>query len=192
MYLSVIDLKMIQVIVHDNLLAFFCLKKQMLAWIIFGILILVLVGFLVIPIRLYANTISKQYFARIGHLAKAYLEEDKKEIIRFRIRVLGYQFILYPLKKKGKRSKIKTSKKRAAKRKHNVRQVFRMVKALKVHTFELNLDTGNYFTNAKLYPVFGFINHHFANCQINYQGVNYLIIDIRSRPITLLRSFIHY
>jgi hypothetical protein len=125
-------------------------------------------------------------------LAKAYLEGDKKEIVRFRFWVLGYRFFLYPFKKKTSRKAIEEPKKKMKKRKFNVKRVFRLVSAFKIHAFELNLDTGNYVTNAQLYPIFGFFNHHFATCQINFKGINSLVVDIRSRPLTVLKSIIHF
>lgn len=182
---------MISVIVHLNPHAFFCPKKMMWILAVVGILILVLIMLLFIPIQLYINTTTNQYFARVGYLAKANLEGDTKEILRFRIRAFGYQFFLYPLKKKKHRKKIAKPKKKTKKKKLKTRRLVQILNAFKLNAFELNVDTGNYVTNAKLYPVIGFANHHFANCQINYKGINYLVFDIRSRPFTILRSFIH-
>ena len=182
---------MIQVIVHLNLDAFFCAKKMIWLLAIVGVLILVLTMLLFIPIRLYVNTKANQYFASFGNLIKAFLEGDTKEILRFRIRVVGFEFILYPLKMKKKPKKKAEPFKKTTGKRPKPRQLFRVLKAFELKKFELNVDTGDYVTNAKLYPIFGFVNHHFARCQINFKGINYLVFDIRSRPLTLLKSFIH-
>ena len=161
-------------------------------WVVLGVLLLVIIGFLFLPLQLYFNTIKNEYFVRLGHLAKAYLEGDKEEIIRFRLWVLGYQFFLYPLKKKASRKTIERPKKKVKKRELNIGRILQIGRAFKIHEFELNIDTGNYVRNAQLYPLFGFLNHHIAHCQINYRGTNSLVLDIRSRPFTILKSFIHY
>jgi len=165
----------------------------MWALVVLGVFVLVLIGLLFMPIQLYTNTITNQYFARIGHLAKAQVEGDAAEIIRFRIWVIGYEFFFYPLKKKRKRKKKieEPDKGRKGIKRFKPRSFGKILKAFKLKQFELNVDTGNFVANAQLYPVFGFFNHHIANCQINYEGINSLIIDIRSRPVTVLKSFIN-
>jgi len=164
----------------------------MWVWILVGVVLLAVIGILFIPMQFYVNTLNHLYFARIGHLAKAYLEGDEKEIIRLRIRFFGLQFFWYPLKLKRSRKRVENPNEKVKKRKPRAQRIFQLIKAFKVYDFEMNVDTGNYVTNAQLYPVFGFFNHHIAKCQINYEGNNSLIIDIRSRPITVLKSFIHY
>ena len=164
----------------------------MWVWVVLGVLLLVMVGLFFLPLQLYLNTIKNEYVVRLGHIAKAYLESDKKEIIRFRIRVLGYQFFLYPLKTKGSRKAIETPKKKVRKKNFKGKRIFQLARAFKIHAFELNVDTGNYVTNAQLYPLLGFLNHHLARCRINYEGNNSLVMDIRSRPVTILKSIINY
>ncbi len=163
--------------------------------IILGVLLLFLIGLLLIPLQLYINTNSKTYTASVGHLAKAYVEGDPDEIIRIRMRVLGYQFFLYPLKKKDKakkKIKKKTKPKPSYKKlKKGGQWALRFLRSFKIKEFWLNVDTGNYVRNAQLYPIFGFVNHFYVPCGINFQGVNSLIIDLRSRPWNIIKSFIH-
>ena len=164
--------------------------------IVLGALLLLLAGLLLIPLRLYINTGSKIYSVQVGHLAKAYVEEDIVEIIRIRMRFLGYQFFVYPLKKKksaGKKPKKKSKPKASPlKLKKKGRWALRFLRSFKLKEFWLTVDTGNYVRNAQLYPVFGFINHFYLPCSINFQGVNCFIIDLRSRPWTIIKSFIHF
>ncbi len=162
-------------------------------WILIVLLFLFVTMLLFIPLQLYINTATNDYFIRVGHLARGFLEADDKEIIQFRIRVIGYQFYLYPLRMKspGKKKK-KIPKKTTRRRKFEARKLVRILMAFKINRFDLSIDTGNYVTNAQLYPFFGFVNHHFAKCQINFEGINYLIFDVRSRPFTVLKAFINH
>ena len=164
--------------------------------IVLGVLLLLLAGLLLIPLRLYINTASKIYSVQVGHLAKAYVEEDTVEIIRIRMQVLGYQFFVYPLKKKksARKKPKKKSKPKVAplKLKKRGQWALRFLRSFKLKEFWLTIDTGNYVKNAQLYPVFGFINHFYLPCSVNFQGVNCLIIDLRSRPWNIIKSFIHF
>ncbi len=164
--------------------------------IVLGLLLLLLIGLLLIPLRLYINTNSKTYTASVGHLVKAYVEGDPLEIIRIRVRIPGYQFFLYPLKKKdnGKKKIKKKSKPKPSRQKlkKKGKWVLRFLRSFKLKEFWLTIDTGNYVKNAQLYPIFGFINHFYLPCGVNFQGVNCLIVDLRSRPWNIIKSFIHF
>ena len=164
--------------------------------LLLALVILMVIGLLLIPLQLYINTSSKIYSARVGHLAKAYVEADTVEIIRIRMRVLGYQFFVYPLKKKkSARKKLKKKRKPKAPYK-NLKKggqwVIRFLRSFKIKEFQLNVDTGDFVRNAQLYPIFGFINHYYLPCSINFQGVNTFVLDLRSRPWNIIKSFIHF
>ena len=165
-----------------------------IVYVFIGLLILILILLLFARIRFYINTTSKSYTVQLGYLVKAGLEEDKVEIIKVRMNVLGYKFNLFPLRKKKKKVRKKELQKKSSRKKgiNRLRLMPKVLKAITIKEFEWNLDTGNYVTNAKLYPLFGFLSHHFAKCNINFNGKNSLVIKIESRPITILKSFVHF
>ena len=166
------------------------------ALLLLALVILMVIGLLLIPLGLYINTSSKTHSAQAGPLAKAYLEEDPVEIIRIRMRVLGYQFFVYPLKKKksfrGKLKKKSNPKVTYKKLRKRGQWVIRFLRSFKIKEFRLNVDTGDFVRNARLYPIFGFVNHYYLPCSINFQGVNTLVLDLRSRPWNIIKSFIHF
>ena len=158
---------------------------------IFGVLLLLIVLFLLLPLQLYINTDSNQYFAQMGYVAKASLQGDEAEILRVKMQILGYRFFLYPLRRKKDLGKKGSPRNKSRRKKPGGRWFIQILKAFSIRKFELNLDTGDYVINAKLYPLFGLVNPYLANCKVNYQGNNYVVCDLRSRPWKILRSFIH-
>ena len=55
--------------------------------IILLFLILLIVGLLFIPLEIYINTNSDQYYAQLRGLARASIEQDTEEILRIRLKV---------------------------------------------------------------------------------------------------------
>ena len=193
MYLDGIWFKMTMVIVQLVAPDFFCIKNVMWWWVLIVLLFVLVIMLLFTPLQLYINTATNDYFVRVGHLAKAFLEADTKEIFRFRIRAMGFQYSFYPLKTKSSDNRKKKNPKKTQKKKRpEARKLVWILRAFKVNTFECSVDTGNFVANAQLYPFLGFINHHVAKCRINFEGIDYLMLDIRSRPFTLLKSFINH
>ncbi len=68
----------------------------------------------------------------------------------------------------------------------------RLLKSFRIKQFLLNVDTGNCISNAKLYPVFAFLNYRVGGFNINFQGRNQLVLHIQNRPIHIIRSFINF
>jgi hypothetical protein len=131
---------------------------------------------------------------QISGLAKIEIEGHKEEIIRVRLRTFFMKFYFYPLRKRGT-SKKKKQKKDVVKKKRNrlgLRKALRVLRSFKVKHFLLDVDTGDCISNAKLYPVFTFLNYHFGAFHINFQGRNSLAVHLQNRPIYIIKSFINF
>ncbi|MDF0715396.1 hypothetical protein PY092_04480 [Muricauda sp. 334s03] len=163
----------------------------MILTIVILLVVLLALGLLFVPIQIYVDTATNKYFAGLKGLAKASFEPDEKEFLRVRLKVLFYEHCFYPLTKS---SKPKPSKKKKTKprRKIKLRKMVRLLKSFEVKRFALDMDTGDYVANAKMYPIFVLLNQYVASFHINFENRNRLVMDIRNRPYRILKSFINH
>ena len=84
--------------------------------------------------------------------------------------------------------KMKLKKKKRNKG-YGIRKMIRLLRSFKIRQFYLNIDTGDVIKNAKLYPVFAFLNYSIGGFQINFMGKNQVVIRIENRPIRIIKSF---
>ena len=52
------------------------------------------------------------------------------------------------------------------KRKIEFKTMLRLLKSFKVQKLLVDIDTGDCILNAKLYPIFGFLNYHVGNFKV--------------------------
>ncbi len=170
-----------------------------MVWIIvLMVLLLALTYLLLAPIVLHIDTATDQYYVNLKGLAKATLIKEEKEFLKVKLTVLFMNFNFYPLRKIGsstssekKQKKKLRARGRKKKRSMSVRTAFRLLKSFKVKKFLIDIDTGDYVMNAKLYPIFTYLDHRFGGFYINFKGHNRLLIHMYNRPITLIKSFIN-
>ena len=163
---------------------------MVLLYIILFVVLLV-VGLLFVPIQIFVDTEDRRYFASLRGLARASLESDQKELLRIRLKVLFFERCFYPLRKPAKTKKKAIARKTGRKRKIRFTNMLRFVKSFKVKKFSLDMDTGDYVVNAKLYPVFILLDRYVGSFQINFHDKNRLVMDVRNNPFRILRSFIY-
>lgn len=166
-------------------------QKQMVLWIIIVSLVLLVVGVLFIPIRIFVDTAHASYYVSFKGLARASLEPDQKELFRIRLKVFFLEHFFYPLRKSTKPKKIGNRPARK-KRRMNARTMLRLARSFKVQKLSLDMDTGDYVVNAKLYPVFMLLDRHVGSFHINFEDRNRLVMDVRNTPYRLIKSFINH
>ncbi len=162
----------------------------MILTVVILLVVLLALGLLFVPIQIYIDTETVKYYVRIKGLAKASLEPDQKELLRVRLKVLFYEHCFYPIKKSSKPKPEKRKTKH--KRKMKFGKIVRVLKSFEIRQFALDIDTGDYFTNAKMYPVFVLLNHYVASFHINFEDRNRLLVDVRNRPYRILKSFVKH
>lgn len=157
------------------------------------VLLLVVIYLLVMPIVLLIDTTTDQYFIQFRGLAKASLEAHEEEILRVKLKVFFLKFYFYPLKKINFKWRFKRAKKEGEKpnKRINFKTGFRLLKSFRIKRLIVDIDTGDYITNAKLYPVAAFLKHYSGNINVNFEGRNKLVICIQNRPINIIKSFIN-
>ena len=158
------------------------------------IILLLITYLLLVPIIFFINTRKHQYYLQIVGLAKVYVESDEEQWVKLKLKLLFFNFTFYPLKtlmsKKAKTLKVKTKKKTSRKR-MDYKTFLRIIRSFNVEKFYLNIDTGNCIYNAKLYPLFAFLNYKMGGFHINFRENNQLVLVIKNRPLRIIRAFIN-
>mgnify|MGYP001823335250 CR=1 FL=1 len=159
-------------------------------------LLLVVIAFLFVPIVLFIDTQTEQYYVRLGALAKASVEADETEIVLIKLKIAFLRFTFYPLrvkeKPKDKMSKVKRSpRKRGMKGYKAIRMGTRVMRTFTVKRLLVDIDTGDCISNAKLYPVAALLNYKIGGFHVNFEGRNRLALHLQNRPIYMIRSFIN-
>ena len=72
-----------------------------------------------------------------------------------------------------------------------IRKLFRVIRSFEVKQFSLDIDTGSCITNAKLFPVFAFLDFWVGNYRVNFEGHNSIVLHIQNRPYRIIKSFIN-
>lgn len=167
-------------------------------FVLLGLLLVLIVYLLLAPVIVWIDTLSNEYYVRIPGVVKMAVESHEKELIRLQLRVFFLNFYFYPLKwkkKKKKKDEIKEFKPKKDKKKKKKRmslgKMVRLMRTFRVQRFYLNIDTGDYALNAKLYPVFYLLNQTKGHFAVNFEDRNQLSLVIVNRPIRIVKSFIN-
>ena len=162
----------------------------MLFTLVIVAIILLLVTILFAPIVICIDTDKELYYIQLKGVFKICAEANKEEVLQIRLHTFLKDFYFYPLRQK--KPKKKKTKKTKSKRNIPLTTIFRLLKSFKVKKFYLDLDTSNCITNAKLYPLFAFLNYTFGGFNINFDGRTKLVLYLENRPIRILTSFINF
>ena len=162
----------------------------------FSILFLLLLFYLsMMPIVLFIDTKTNQYYLQVKGLVKASIERHEEELIGIRLKVFFLNFYFYPLRNivlgNMKKAIKSTDNKKKIGKGMDLEKGFRMLKSFKVKRFLIDIDTGDCILNAKLYPLFAMLNYHVGGFNVNFEGRNRVELHIYSRPIYLIKSFIN-
>jgi hypothetical protein len=140
--------------------------------------------------QLYIDTDKNTYYLQLKGLAKANLFTDEAEIIIVELKVLCFSFNIYPFRQEKTSIKIKKQKK--TRTKHiGFKRILRLIKTFRVKKFYMDIDTGNYITNAKLYPLFALLNHKYGGFRVNFKNRNSMLLSVENRPIRIIKAFIN-
>ncbi|MGW9685773.1 hypothetical protein [Flagellimonas sp. 2504JD1-5] len=163
-------------------------------WWILLVALLVLFGvyLLFAPLVLYMDTKENTYFVELKGLAKASFEPDKLELVKIKLRIAFINFDFYPLRT-NRRSKKKAVGREKSKKAHKMspRKIARLLRSFSIKKLYLNVDTGDFVLNAKLFPLFNFLNHHVGRFNINFNGNNRMVLMASNRPINIIKIFVN-
>jgi len=158
--------------------------------IILSILILTTL-LLVNPIQLLIDSKHHVYKLEWKRLLKVNLVfQNEQPIIILRILLWQKEYKLLEMcngtKKDGIKKKGETKKKKTKSKFNFQKKYQKIIRAIQVKQFYLNIDTDNYIWNAYLYPIFHLLKNKKRQLHINYQGDIELVLKIQSRPIKIL------
>jgi len=155
--------------------------------------LLLVVYLLVAPIVIYLDTTANTYYLKLTHFVKISLESDKVAVLKIRMQLFFFKFYFYPLRLKSSNKKKKRKKTTGLKQKRDVglKKGYKILKTFKVKKILVNIDTGDCILNAKLYPVFAFLNYNFGSFKINFTGRNQMVLCIQNRPFNIIKTFIN-
>ncbi len=163
--------------------------------IVFALIGFVILYLLFIPIILNIDTRTNLYYLNIKGLAKASLERHDTELLRINLRALFRNFYFFPLKSKAKKSTKKSGLQKFTSKKRNnrkrVKTLWRLMRSFRVNKMFIDIDTGDCIYNAKLYPVFAFLNYRYGGFHVNFENRNQLVLQIQNRAIDIIKSFIN-
>lgn len=159
-----------------------------------SVIIVFSISLLFVPIILFIDTNTNQYYIQFKGLAKVSVEANEEEILKLKLKVLFMNFDFFPLREHKKQiKKVDLTKVKPKKRQNrfSLKTGVRVLKTFKIKQFVLNIDTGDCIYNAKLYPLFTFLSYRKGNFNINFVGRNQLVLHLKNRPIYILKSFIN-
>ncbi len=77
-------------------------------------------------------------------------------------------------------------KKKSKKRSGNIKLITGAIRAIRIRKLKLNIDTDDFVLNAWLVPVFSRVNSENILMQVNFEGNNFLHMNLRTRISSLL------
>lgn len=166
---------------------------------VWAVIIVSVLGFLAyllfMPLELCLDTYRDRYHLRIGVLGRAAVEKDAVEIFRIHLKVLFMDFYWRPsdLSALKSRTKKRTSRPKNGKG-PGLRSAkwIRLVRTFEIKQFQMELDTGDPITNARLYPVCSILKPWGGDIQVNFRNRNHLLLKIINRPIYFLNAIINH
>lgn len=169
--------------------------KNMILYIILVLFVLVMIFLLLVPIILFIDTTTNQYFIQIKGLVKLSAIYDDEVFVKLNLSIFWFNFQFLPLRHKRDSRSNKKSKQLAKDSRFRAIpfvKIWRVVRSFEVKQFQLDIDTGDCITNSKLYPVFACCNFYLGSqMQVNYQGRSRLLLAIENKPIRLIRSYMN-
>ena len=166
----------------------------MMWWILFlALFVLFGIYLLFAPLTLFVDTKDHTYFVAVKGLARVSFIPDRMEVVRIRLRVAFLNFNYYPLRKARQSGKKRKSNKGKTGNTPKIgpKRMLRLFQTFNLEQLYLNLDSGDFALNAKLYPIITFLNHYGGRFNVNFQGKNRLVLRASNRPINIVRVFIN-
>ena len=161
---------------------------------IFAILLILLVGFLVVPISLYIDTDQGRYEIS-QRPAFRFFAIMKNDTIVPQMQIAGMNVPLQskrklPSKKERKKSRGKTTFRRSVSAWRFL--IERSLKSFAIKQAVVDLDTDNVVLNAQLVPLFLWASQGPIQLSTNFNGRVYFHLEVRSRPAKILWIFLRF
>ena len=152
----------------------------MIWYILILLLLIFLIWLLLVPVILYTNTGRNRYLLTLPGIFRAVVVPDDGLFqIRGWILFIPFKFNPFVPRKKKEKSKTPKKKKRKIWRTGNFRMMRGALRSFRINRLEADLDTDDFTMNAWLIPVFSAINQENIRLQVNFEGHQSLLLDMR-------------
>lgn len=162
----------------------------MIWYIIISLLLIFLLWLLLVPVILYTNTQRNRYLLTLPGIFRVLVVPDNG-LFYIRGWILFIPFKFNPFKPKKKKEKEKPRKKKKFKwRSGNLRMMKGALRAFRIRRLEADIDTDDFTLNAWLVPAFTMVNGENIRLQVNFEGHQSLLLDLRVTLGALLWTII--
>lgn len=151
----------------------------MIWYIIISLLLIFLLWLLLVPVIIYTNTDRNRYLLTLPGIFRAVVVPEDG-LLHIRGWILFIPFKFNPFKPRKKKERKKPRKKKPIKwRSGNVRMMRGALRAFRVKKLEADIDTDDFTLNAWLVPAFSMVNGENIRLQVNFEGHQSLLLDMR-------------
>ncbi len=151
---------------------------MMVISIVLLVLITLIIWLLHAPIIIRVDTTRSIYEIQVKGWLKTSFGLDEEGLV-IDSKVPFYRFKIHPLKK-GE-SKAVTEQKKSKKRpSFKLNRVKNIIRSFQVKILEVSLDTGDYVTNAQLFPVCFFLSRNNVSLSVNFRDFNHLRFEVQN------------
>jgi len=163
----------------------------MIWYILISLLLIFLFWLLLVPVILYTNTNRNRYLLTLPGIFRAVVVPYEGLFhIRGWIFFIPFKFNPFKQKKRKRKEEHKPRKKKKKRiwRSGNLRTMRGALRAFRVRRLEADIDTDDFTLNAWLVPVFSAVNQENISLQVNFEGHQSLLLDLR---VTLGALLLH-
>ena len=162
----------------------------MIWYILISLFFVFLLWLLFVPVIIYTNTQRNRYLVTLPGIFRATVVPDNG-LFRIRVWIFFIPFSFNPFQVQRKRRKTKPKVKKKKKRfSGNFRMMKGALGAFRIRQLEADIDTDDFTLNAWLVPVFSAVNQENIRLQVNFEGHQSLLLDLRVTLGALLWSII--
>lgn len=164
----------------------------MIWYILISLLLVFLFWLLLVPVIIYTNTDRNRYLVSLPGIFRAIIVPDDG-LFYIRCWIFFIPFRFNPFEQKRKKREHKPKKKKKKKRSWGygkIRTFKGVLRAFRIRRLEADIDTDDFTLNAWLVPVFSAVNQENVKLQVNFEGHQSLLLDMRVTLGALLWNLI--
>lgn len=151
----------------------------MIWYILISLLLIFLLWLLLVPVILYTNTDRNRYLLTLPGIFRVVVV-PANGLFHIRGWIFFIPFRFNPFKPGKKKERKKPRRKKKIKwRSGNFRMMRGALRAFRVKRLEADIDTDDFTLNAWLVPAFSMINGENIRLQVNFEGHQSLLLDLR-------------
>jgi len=163
----------------------------MIWYILISLLLIFLIWLLLVPVILYTNTERNRYLLTLPGIFRAVVVPHEGLFhIRGWILFIPFKFNPFKQRKRQEERKPRKKKKKRLLRSGNFRTMKGALRAFRIRKLKADIDTDDFTLNAWLVPVFLAVNQENICLQVNFEGHQSLLLDLRVTLGALLWNII--